>query len=84
MSALAHFKLGMAYIDTGSLDEAIREFQTSLELLPDQPQSYYGLGAAFDKKGMPDEAVKYMEEYLRREPEGEFSATARNRIEDVK
>ena len=84
MSALAHFKLGMAYIDTGSFDEAIREFQASIELVSGQPQSYYGLGAAFDKKGMPDEAVRYLEGYLRREPEGEFSATARNRIEALR
>lgn len=84
MSALAHFKLGMAYIGTGNPDEAIKEFQASIELVPDQPQSYYGLGAAFEKKEMPDEAVRYWEEYLRREPEGEFSATARNRIETLR
>lgn len=84
MSALAHFKLGMAYIDSGGFDEAIREFQASIDLVSGQSQSYYGLGAAFEKKGMPDEAVRYWEEYLRRDPEGEFSATARNRVETLR
>lgn len=84
MSALAHFKLGMAYIDIGSSDEAIREFEASIELVPEQPQSYCGLGMAFDKKGMVGEAVRYWEECLRWEPEGEYSATARNRVESVR
>ncbi len=48
---------GMMYLWLERYDEAIKEAEKSLELVPDFPIGLYALGCAYAAKGMYDEAV---------------------------
>jgi tetratricopeptide (TPR) repeat protein len=62
-SALAHSKLGFAYLKTGRLDEAIVEFQTALKNEPGEPYSTYYLGLAWLNKEDFEKAINVWQGY---------------------
>jgi tetratricopeptide (TPR) repeat protein len=49
--------LGLAYQKRGLLDEAIREFETAIELGPNVAKNHYNLGLAYEEKGLFEKAV---------------------------
>jgi tetratricopeptide (TPR) repeat protein len=52
--------LGVAYRQTGRLDDAIREFRRAVDLQPDNALAYVGLGNAFEKSNrLPEAAAEY-------------------------
>lgn len=46
-----YIALGGLYYQLGQYDNAIREFQTAVNLKPDYANAYYNLGHAFEQKG---------------------------------
>lgn len=58
-SSLAHNNLGLAYMERGIIDKAIREYQIALELNPIYSAAYYNLGLAYHKLKRFDDAIKY-------------------------
>jgi Flp pilus assembly protein TadD len=46
-----HNNLGVAYQEQGRLDDAIKEYQTAINLKPDYADAHNNLGAAHKKKG---------------------------------
>ena len=46
----AHYVLGNVLVKTGDIDGGIREYQTAIQLSPQQPRTYYYLGLALEKK----------------------------------
>jgi len=46
------FRIGMSYFGKGEYDEAIIEFEKSIELNPDHTESYYYLGQCYLQKGI--------------------------------
>lgn len=62
-SALAHSKLGFAYLKTGRLDESVLEFQTALKTEPGEPFSIYYLGLAYLNKEDFEKAIKIWQGY---------------------
>lgn len=65
-SARAHLGMGTAYATKGLLDEAIREYKESVRLAPYYPDSFYGLGLAYYKKGvgMADKTLSVKKELI--------------------
>lgn len=65
-SARAHFGMGTAYAINGLLDEAIQEYRESIRIAPYYPDSFYGLGLAYYKKGvgMTDKALSVKKELI--------------------
>lgn len=53
-----YYNRGTEYIKINRFDEAISDLKRSLELYPDQPAAYGNLGAAYLKKGEPENALK--------------------------
>ena len=54
---LAHFDLGIAYAESGQIDQAILEFQSATESNPHHLESHVRLGTAYGLKGMTNEAL---------------------------
>lgn len=63
-----HNNLGVACINTGSLDEAISEFRKALTINPDFVEAQFNLGIAYKKKGMPDRAIAAFNKVLTTNP----------------
>ncbi len=55
---LAHDDLAGAYMDPHRLDDAIREFHITQELMPDLAGAYNGSGTALRLEGKLDEAIR--------------------------
>lgn len=72
--------LGTAYTELDRLDEGISAFYRSLELDSSRFYPYAGLAIAFEKKGMAAKAVECWIEYLKRDPDGQWSNLARAKI----
>lgn len=64
VSSTAHFLLARALLDTGRLDESIAEYDTVLDLSPDQLTAWFWRGAALLMKGEHEAAL----ESVTREP----------------
>jgi len=69
ISFKAHKYLGELYLEKGLSDKAIKEFQKALELEPDDPEPYYGIGKIYYKKAKQNEkyvrkAIFYFDKYL--------------------
>jgi tetratricopeptide (TPR) repeat protein len=67
-SVTAHSNLGSALLKKGSVDEAIVEFQRSLEIDPGYQFGRYNLGAALLEKGEPDQAIPHLRAVLKVNP----------------
>jgi tetratricopeptide (TPR) repeat protein len=72
-SAEAHNILGMIFVETGRLDQAISCFHDALNLKSDLDYAYYGLGLASQKKGLHNEAVVHYQKAIGLNP-GLFDA----------
>jgi tetratricopeptide (TPR) repeat protein len=65
---LAHNNLGKALFRKGNVEEAIIEFQKSLQIKPDYAEAHLDLGNAFFHKGSLDEAISEFQTALRIRP----------------
>jgi Tfp pilus assembly protein PilF len=68
-SAEAHHNLGVALFYCRRLDEAIREFHTTLKLDPSQPQTYGSLAQVLIESGRNEEAMVALSEAVRLDPD---------------
>lgn len=53
--------LGVVYLETGYLDEAINHLNKAIEINPGDPQAHYYMGRYYEKLGQKNDAIK---EYL--------------------
>jgi protein O-mannosyl-transferase len=74
---LAHNNLGVALFNQGQTDEAIRQYQEAIRLLPSCADAHYNLGNAYGRKGQTDEALAQFQEAVRLKPD---YALARNNL----
>jgi len=56
--------LANAYLDLGSLDVAIAEYERILKLNPNYPLVHYHLAQAYERRGQPDRARAEYEQFL--------------------
>jgi predicted Zn-dependent protease len=53
-----HYLLGLLYVDTGDIVQAIPELETAARLLPDEAQFQFALGNAYARAGRAKEAAQ--------------------------
>jgi tetratricopeptide (TPR) repeat protein len=53
-----HYLLGLLYLDTQNLAEAISELQTARRFYPNMPEIYFALGNAYARAGRKQEAAR--------------------------
>ncbi len=61
-------RLGDMKFAKGQYEVAIREYQRSLELYPDDPETHFGLGEGYRRKGLYRDAEAQWREALRLDP----------------
>ncbi|MFQ5508025.1 MAG: tetratricopeptide repeat protein [Leptospirillia bacterium] len=59
-----HYNLAILYVEKARLDDAYREFRTSVALKPDHVQSHFRLGLFFELVGLPTEALKSFQKVI--------------------
>lgn len=64
----AHFELGQLYALDGHFAEAIREYRTVIEIVPDHETAYFNLGLVYHRSGHLEEAIQTFHEVLRLKP----------------
>lgn len=60
-----YYNRGIFHLKAGHYDEAIRDFVHSLQIVPENPNSYLNLGVAFEKKSMWRDAVIAYDQVIR-------------------
>lgn len=65
----AHFAIGQFFLKAHRLDEAITEFQITLDAHPNNPDVHFQLGSAFMEKGELDLAIRHFQRTLQLLPE---------------
>lgn len=70
--SLYHYNLGVAYTRARLYDEAVAEYEKSLNFGPNNPDTHYNLGLLYENfKEDPDKAVAHYHKYLELMPEAE-------------
>ncbi len=57
-------KLGNVYLNSGMLDDALKEYEKSLKIQPNNARVHYALGNIYQKKGEIDKAEKAYEKAI--------------------
>lgn len=70
------FNLGLIYLRQEKLDQGITALESALERLPDEPDVWFALGAAYAQAGRNTEARSLLMRYLDYEPTGDRAAVA--------
>jgi hypothetical protein len=68
-NVLAHSNLGMALMQRGEFDEAIKRFEEALRIDPKCEDAQCGLGVTLARQGRFDEAVPHLEQAVKLWPE---------------
>ena len=71
----AHLNLGHAYLSVGKIPEAIEQYQWVEKRHPGNLNVLYNLGIVFADLNRPEEARRYLTEYLRLAPAGQRART---------
>jgi Flp pilus assembly protein TadD len=61
--------LGIAYVQAGRVDEAVRQFQAALAIKPDHDTAHNNLGVIYAQQGRWDEAIQAFQAALRYNPD---------------
>jgi len=64
-----HGNLGVAYLDAGRIDDAVREYELAIALDPEKAESYNGLGVVFLEMGFPDKAIEAFKKSIQLKPD---------------
>jgi len=80
----ALYNQGVISWNAGKIDEAQSKFEEALKVNPDHADSHYQLGMALLNKGKLPEAVAQFEAYLKLAPDGQYAATAKSMVAQLK
>ena len=75
---------GVLLLQTGRFDEAITDFDKSLELFPGNPVAFRYRGESFKGKGQYEKAIDDLEMFLEIVPDAPNANIIRNEIENLK
>ena len=67
-SWMAYNNLGVVQVEKGNLDDAIDDYERSLQLHPEYPEALYNLGSALLRTGQTDKAIELCEKALKLQP----------------
>ncbi len=76
----AVYNLGIAYFNSGQLDEAINYLQKALEIKPDYKYCLYNLGLVYEEMERYEDALKFYEKAIEIDPEFSYALTARSEM----
>jgi protein O-mannosyl-transferase len=65
---MANYNLGDDYLEEGKLDEAITNYQATLQIKPDHAEARNNLGNIFFQQGRTDEAISQYQQALQIKP----------------
>jgi tetratricopeptide (TPR) repeat protein len=68
---MAHYNLGVGLVEKGRLDEAIPQYQSTLQIKPDHAEAWNNLGSVFFQQGRLDEAISQYQNALQIKPDYE-------------
>ena len=68
--AQAYFRFGRVFFQAKKPDLAIKAFRRGLVFDPDEPSLLLSLAQTFLEAGKPEEALTYVEQFLKRQPRG--------------
>jgi cytochrome c-type biogenesis protein CcmH/NrfG len=71
---------GIAFWNSGNVEDAVRQFRAALEADTTLVEPYYWLGLAYAASGDPDGATAAFSRYLRADPNGEHVDDATRRL----
>lgn len=83
-SARGHLMLGYLYYVTGDLGKAGPQVGTALQIDPRLAEGHLLAGNILLRARQPENALAEFQEYLRLEPNGEYSAEATQAVEKIK
>jgi tetratricopeptide (TPR) repeat protein len=72
----AHLYLGHNFLDSGSWEEALGEYDEVLDLAPYNPEALYNRGLALAELQRPEEEMEAWQQYLKYYPEGKWTLRA--------
>ncbi len=75
---------GVLLLQTGQFDEAITDFDKSLELFPGNPVAFRYRGESFKEKGQYERAIDDLEMFLKIAPSSPNANIIRSEIEELK
>jgi tetratricopeptide (TPR) repeat protein len=76
----AVYNLGLAYFNSGQLDEAINYLQKALKIKPDYKYCLYNLGLVYEEMERYEEALKFYEKALEIDHDFAYALTARSEM----
>jgi tetratricopeptide (TPR) repeat protein len=79
-----YFEKARVLLEADKIDEALEQLKTSYSYNPEYSYTNYLLGYAYSKKGNNEEAVKYFEAFLAKEPNAPQAAQVKDIIEKLK
>lgn len=79
-SAAMHYNLGCCYNQCALYEQAISEFQKTLELDSKMTDALINMGSCFQVLGKSDEAIAYFQGYLKKNPRSTDAETVRGMI----
>ncbi len=68
-SVEAHYNLGLAYVQSSQIEEALREFQKALELRPNMVEALINIGGIFFRQGKIEECIEINQRALEISPQ---------------
>jgi Tfp pilus assembly protein PilF len=83
-SVQGHFMLGRLYYDLGEIVKAGPQVGTALQLNPKFARGHLLAANILLRARQPENAIVEFEEYLRLEPNGEFSTQAKETVRKIR
>jgi tetratricopeptide (TPR) repeat protein len=79
-----YFEKARVLLEADKIDEALEQLKTSYSYNPEYSYTNYLLGYAYSKKGNNEEAIKYFEAFLLKEPNSPQAAQVKDIVEKLK
>lgn len=80
----ALYNQGVILWNSGKIPEAKKQFEEAIKLNPNHPESHYQLGMALVNEGKLPEAATEFETYMKLAPDGQYAATAKAIVGQLK
>jgi len=78
------FNQGVIFWNAGKIADAKKQFEEALVLKPDHAEAHYWVGMAHLNEGKLPDAVEHFEEYIKLAPDGQYVATAKGVLSQIK
>jgi len=79
-----YFEKARVLLEADKIDEALEQLKTSYSYDPEYSYTSYLLGYAYSKKGIKEEAIKYFEAFLEKEPDSPQASQVKEILEGLK